>query len=319
MPRTALPQGQLAAALAVVLDDPAGMPEGCNVHLFPDGAFASDDGRPGKLTRGLLEHWRMDAAIAAALSATVSAQKPLLYDYDHDSANGGSSRAAGWIEALSYVPGKGLYARVAWTPVASEAINCKEYRYSSPYFYFDAKSGAVTRLVSVALTNTPALTDLSAVGLRITDPDLEKENNDMPQQRIIAGQEHDLGTAKALIASLTTERDAARTQLASLTAERDAAVQKLAGIEEAARQAALAKEKEERAALLETIPPALRGSLESMSLAALKDYTEKAVSLGLLKPQATGKDAPAAQLSQEEAVFCAKLGVTHEAFLKAKE
>ena len=153
------------AALVFALDAGAeGYPAGCNAHIFPDEAFRSDDGRPASLTAGELRDWQMNAAIAAALaSALANGGKPILYDYEHNSLYG-DSRAAGWIDRLEYVAGQGLFGHVEWTPDAAEDIAKKVYRYSSPFFSFDPKTGAITKLLSVALTNNPALGELGGHG-----------------------------------------------------------------------------------------------------------------------------------------------------------
>ncbi|HML56528.1 MAG TPA: phage protease [Solidesulfovibrio magneticus] len=159
------------AALAVALatsPESGTLPEGMNVQLFPDGDFTARDGRPGSLKGCSAKAWRLDADIAAALIARVEAREtPLFLDYEHHTLTakdaGHKAVAAGWIEALAYVPGRGLFARVAWTEAAREHIRADEYRYISPLFTFDPESGAVLTLVNAALTNNPALDGMAAV------------------------------------------------------------------------------------------------------------------------------------------------------------
>lgn len=159
------------AALAVALatsPESGTLPEGMNVQLFPDGDFSARDGRPGSLKGCSAKAWRLDADIAAALIARVEAREtPLFLDYEHHTLTakdaGHKAVAAGWIEALVYVPGQGLFARVAWTEAAREHIRADEYRYISPLFTFDPESGAVLTLVNAALTNNPALDGMAAV------------------------------------------------------------------------------------------------------------------------------------------------------------
>ncbi|QAZ67038.1 phage protease [Solidesulfovibrio carbinolicus] len=159
------------AALAVALAptaDAASLPDGMNVQLFPDGDFDARDGRPGSLKGCTTKAWRFDADIAAALIArTNTRETPLFIDYEHHTLTakdaGHKAVAAGWIEALAYVPGRGLFARVAWTDAARAHIRADEYRYISPLFTFDPESGAVLSLVNAALTNSPALDGMAAV------------------------------------------------------------------------------------------------------------------------------------------------------------
>jgi phage I-like protein len=294
------------------MDDPAKLPEGFNAHVFPDGEFAAEDGRPANMTGCRAKAWRLDAAVGAKLAAMASASAPILYDYEHNSATGKGSRAAGWIDKLAYVPGKGLFAHVEWTPQAADAIAKKEYRFSSPYFSFDAKTGAISRLYSVALTNTPALSHLSAVGLQ------RQPTEDTPMD-------------DDKIAALTIERDTLKTQLTTLTAERDSLKTQAAALEaekvaaalEAEKKAAAALEAEKEALLTaaaEKLTPPLRESLKGLSVDALKTALAALPASPLTDQQTDGKEGAknAAQLTAEEKAMCARLGVSAEDFLKAK-
>ncbi len=159
----------LSGGVALSVSHPD-MPEGMNAQLFPDGAFAARDGRPASLTGGKLTAWRMDADIAAPVSALVDAREtPLPVDYEHQllltKTNGKPAPASGWISAVAYEPGRGLFAAVSWTAKAREHISADEYRYISPVFRFDQATGAVLEILSVALTNNPALDGMDAVAL----------------------------------------------------------------------------------------------------------------------------------------------------------
>ncbi|GAB6124320.1 phage protease [Humidesulfovibrio idahonensis] len=164
--------GGVALAVGVSAED---MPPGMNAQLFPDGSFAARDGRPATTTEGALTAWRMDADIAAAVSAKVEAREtPLPVDYEHQlilaKTNGKPAPASGWVEAVAYVPGRGLFAAVSWTARAREHISSDEYRYISPVFRFDKDTGAVLEILSVALTNNPALDGMDAVALAALFP-----------------------------------------------------------------------------------------------------------------------------------------------------
>ncbi len=157
------------AALAVqLISNVSSLPDGMNVQLFPDGDFDARDGRPGRLKGCSAKAWRLDADIADALIARANTREtPLFIDYEHHTLTakdaGHKAVAAGWIEALAYVPGRGLFARVAWTDAARAHILADEYRYISPLFTFDPETGAVLSLVNAALTNNPALDGMAAV------------------------------------------------------------------------------------------------------------------------------------------------------------
>lgn len=170
------------AALAMPLsggvagrDAASDMPPGMNAQLFPDGEFAARDGRPARLADGSLTAWRMSAAIAAPLAAQVADRAtPLAVDYEHQlilaRQNGQPAPASGWVDRVAYFPGRGLYAAVKWTAKAAGLISADEYRYISPVFRFNPDTGAVLQLLSVALTNNPALDGMDAVALAALFP-----------------------------------------------------------------------------------------------------------------------------------------------------
>lgn len=120
-----------------------------------------------------LTQWRLDAVSAAqviAARATEAGTAGFVIDYEHQTLNTGKNGqpapAAGWFKGLEWREGQGLFmAQIDWTERARSMIAGREYRYLSPVFGFDAQTGAVTYIHSVALTNNPALiglTDLAA-------------------------------------------------------------------------------------------------------------------------------------------------------------
>lgn len=325
------------AALVFSLTDTGNYPEGCNAHITPDGAFRSDDGRPASMTGGTLLDWQMNAAIAATLIADLeSSGKPILYDYEHNSM-WGDSRAAGWIVKLVYVAGRGLFGKVEWTPDAAEDIAKKVYRYSSPLFSFDAKTGAVTKLFSVALTNNPALGDLGSVDLArraalAAMPIGALANQFLTTAGGVPGN-HQSGESMTpeQLAALTAERDGLKTnlaamtaQVAALTAERDDLKNKVDAVEKAQAAAALAAEKTKHADLLQAaltdgrLVPAQKAWAEKQPLAALTEFLDASGPLPLTQKQADGGATGGHGLSQAELAMCSKMGVSPEDFKKAK-
>ncbi|MCL2162346.1 MAG: phage protease [Betaproteobacteria bacterium] len=304
------------AALTLELVPAEGDAVPTDAHLLHPGPFRANDGRPRDVPA-----WMLDSAIAAAVVARASQKSgDTLVDYEHQSLhaelNGQPVPAAGWFRDLEWRDGKGLYAvGIRWTDRARELIAAREYRYISAVFGYSPQTGEVLEIVSVALTNTPALDGLDALVAA-------RKNNSNPNPK-----ENHMADEAREIAALTKERDGLKTEVAALkttvetlTSERDDARSKLADIEAKAAEAALAVEKVERDSLLEKVPPALKESVGNLSMAALREYVEKAEPLGLLTKQADDKPAPTvAALTKEEAALCEKLGVSHEAFLKAKE
>lgn len=74
----------------------------------------------------------------------------------HRAPNGEEAPAAAWIQRIE-VRGGALWGHVKWTPRGEQQVANKEYRYLSPVFDYDPKTGRIARLVSAGLTNTPNL------------------------------------------------------------------------------------------------------------------------------------------------------------------
>lgn len=100
----------------------------------------------------------------------------LAVDYHHASVLAAQGRldrapAAGWIEQMELrAEGAELWGRVMWTGEAAASIAAGEFRHVSPVLRFGAQDRVtgepVPMLVhSLALTNTPFLTELEALGL----------------------------------------------------------------------------------------------------------------------------------------------------------
>ncbi|MHA1572465.1 MAG: phage protease [Alphaproteobacteria bacterium] len=101
-----------------------------------------------------------DKAAALVLAAfSEHGQDKLPIDFDHlmvaESKSIEGASAAGW-----FVPevrnGALMATSVQWTPRAERMIRDREFRFLSPAFYYDDKSGRINELINVALTNLPA-------------------------------------------------------------------------------------------------------------------------------------------------------------------
>lgn len=120
------------------------------VHLLPEGKITGRDGR------------RWDVADPGALVLAFAANgADLPIDFEHQNDNPeakarGPIPAAGWIKDVRLKPG-GVWGRVEWTAAAREMIAAKQYRYLSPTFYFEPKTGIVTRLKGAGLVHNPNL------------------------------------------------------------------------------------------------------------------------------------------------------------------
>jgi phage I-like protein len=159
------PQGiPSVAALSVELGADAAGHAPKEFRLLPLGRFRAADGsgRPHHIPEG----WLLDAASAARLAAQSNARASRrVIDYEHQTLlaadNGKPAPAAGWFGQLEARP-DGLYAvDVEWTPAAAAMIAAREYRYISPVFDFDPKTGRVLSIAIAALTNHPGLDGLT--------------------------------------------------------------------------------------------------------------------------------------------------------------
>lgn len=146
-----------SCAFALPLPSAVATGDTVRVQFTPAGDFAPTDGRTMSPS-----HWRIDRAIAAKVVARFAARKnPAVLDYEHQTlhkeANGKPAPAAGWITALTWLDGVGLFGEVKLTDRARDAIARGEYRFVSPVFGYDKASGEVLDLRMAGLTNDPAI------------------------------------------------------------------------------------------------------------------------------------------------------------------
>ncbi len=139
------------------------------VQLLPLGTFSGRDGRgPYRVQSGAVA-----ARIVSASAAYAGTTKPVI-DYDHQTdfavPKGGTAPAAGWIAAME-VRADGVWGRVEWTDRARQAIASREFRYLSPVFDYDQKTGDIRRILRAGLTNSPNLnlTALASTGAAMQD------------------------------------------------------------------------------------------------------------------------------------------------------
>ena len=324
---------------ARVLTD-AGGPAPGRIQLFPMGEFSARDGRPGTLKGVKVNAWKLDAALAAVIARWQQRETPLVVDYEHQTMNavenGKPAPAAGWIESLEVEP-DGLYATVKWTEAARAFIKADEYRYISPVFTFDPKTGAVLELKSAALTNYPALDGLDAVAARTED--------DSPMKKeTLEALRHFFGLA-AVVAALKAQGDG-RTLTAMLAVAKEAdpdpaqyvpAAMLTAAQEKNAALAAKVKELEGSGTLAALtaeidaaladgrLPKACEGWAKTTAKTnpeAIKSYIASAVPVAALKGTQTGgtspSGAPVAALTDEELYACNQLGLSNADFIAAK-
>ncbi|SNR22911.1 hypothetical protein EYF88_02750 [Paracoccus sediminis] len=125
------------------------------VQLIPAGPrILGRDGRRWKLSD--------PAAVAAAFNASI--QKPHI-DIEHSTQirapKGEPAPAVGWFEEIESRDGS-IWGRMDWTEEGRVAVASRAYRYLSPAFRHDPRSGEVLAIVSAGLTNNPNL-DMAAL------------------------------------------------------------------------------------------------------------------------------------------------------------
>lgn len=145
------------------------LPDGANtleIQLTPAGEFQPSDGRELPVRA-----WRIDQAIATRVIERFQARaNPAVVDYEHQTlhkeANGQPAPAAAWIRALQWREGSGLWATVDLTARAAELIRGGEYKFVSPVFAFDGKTGELLAIHMAAFTNNPAIDGMEPLALR---------------------------------------------------------------------------------------------------------------------------------------------------------
>ncbi|WP_439640074.1 phage protease [Nevskia sp.] len=139
----ALPAGATAEAA------PARIP----VIPAPDaqGRIVGADGR----------QWRLSRPAQVAASAT----RPIPIDENHSTQlaapAGQAAPAFGWVSGLAVDADGGISGPADWNPRGLNAYANRDYRYLSPVIEFDAATGEIVGVRSVALTNNPNFPSLA--------------------------------------------------------------------------------------------------------------------------------------------------------------
>jgi phage I-like protein len=278
------------------------------VHLIPAGTFWGRDGRGP---------YRLD--VQAVLDAFRAHGADLPVDYEHQSLSAGDKAgpvpAAGWIQDLE-ARDDGLWARVSWTPTARQLLAAKEYRYLSPVFRHD-KQGRVVALEGAGLTHMPNLYLRAAA--RQEDPmdltPLAEALGIDPSADIETIVAH----AKQLRDAATRTPDPAEWVPMS---QHQAVAEELAKL-----QAEIAAEKAEAAVTAAMRAGKLAPAMKDWALSyASKDpegfasWADKApVILSPESERVAHASTPADQLTEEDRIACALLGISEAGFAAHKK
>jgi phage I-like protein len=181
---------------------PAGSPPKW-IHLVPAGTFTGRDGRGPYTVRNA------QTVIDATKKRAGTTDLPLDYDHQTETAkqSAGTAIAAGWIKDYE-ARADGIWGQVEWTPRAQAALQAREYRYLSPVFLYDGKTGDVSALMSAALTNTPNL-NLTALASQAAG-----DGETLSRIRALLGLAE--GTTSADIVGAVTELTGLHTAMQSL-------------------------------------------------------------------------------------------------------
>jgi len=329
--------------------------EGAAIQLFPAGAFSARDGRPADVDAG---HWYIDGQVATRVLASAGARATdLVIDYEHQTLacaeNGKPAPAAGWIKgaALEWREGQGLFATAPeWTENAAAYIKAREYRYLSPVFTYDTRTGAVLELLHVGLTNNPALDGMASLPalaaarfeLAIPAAPSAQENQRVNRDQLIEAlglssdaSDEDIQTALTALKANASKADDLQQSLAALKTVRKPDPAKFAPIE------VVESLKQDIAALKATqvegeVGQLVKAGLEDGRLlpaqeewardlgkkdvAALKTYLEKTPAIAALKGQQTNRHQTASpskvdELDAEALAVCKAMGVSPEDYL----
>lgn len=327
--------------------------EGAGIQLFPAGAFKARDGRPADVEAG---HWFIDAQIAASVLAKASARATdLVIDYEHQTLNseknGQPAPAAGWIKgaALEWREGLGLFATAPeWTERGAAFIKAREYRYLSPVFIYDTRTGAVLELLHVALTNNPALDGLAslpalaAARFQLADPAAPsaEENHSVNREQLIAllglasdASDEDIQNALTTVKGNADKLPEIQAQLAAAKAQTPdpAKYVPAAMVEDLKKDIVALKASQTGREVDELVQAGLADGrllpaqekwareLGGKDTAALKTYLDNTPAIAALKGQQTqGKQpAPATveELSEEALAACRAMGTDPKDYL----
>lgn len=193
LPRRTLPLSRVALATSVAVaalcvELASGTEAPTEFRLFPAGEFSAVDGRPVECPAWVM----LDEDGERLVAEAAARQSDYLIDYDHQTLraekNGQPAIASGWFRAMEWRPGDGLYLTgVNWTALAAQRIADKEFRYVSPVFSYDKKTGRVLRIAHAALTNNPGidgLTDLAALAAELFPADQSADQSILKEKQM---------------------------------------------------------------------------------------------------------------------------------------
>ena len=295
--------------------------------IIPAGTFDAPNGS----LRGQ-GPWTLSDTDGTALVDLLNNGTDIVVDYEHQTImsaqNGQPAPAAGWLLAggFSWVPDVGVVANnIRWTTDAAEMIQEGEYRFLSPVFSY-TDQGVPTLLMSVALTNTPALTTLQELAIaktnrgfympdqQVTAPTVTAPEPTPPAQQVAAAP---LPAAQhPMIAALTNQVTLLGAENARLREEQAALQRQLTdSAKNSLITAALSAGK---------LMPGMEPWANSMSIEDLSSYLSNAKPIAALTslqtkglPPKTGNPTES-DLSEDEVAICKQLNIKPERYAQQR-
>lgn len=173
------PSLQIALATALCFELGTDVPEWVEV-LPPGPTIGGRDGR----------QWTYDANQVIAETVAHTQGTDLPFDYNHatelKAPKGEKAEASGWAREYRVNERGAVEARVEWTKEARNAIESKEYRYISPVFAYDDRTGRIARFSSFALVNKPNLLTKALNSEQAAFLSQQPEESDMALAAILA-------------------------------------------------------------------------------------------------------------------------------------
>jgi phage I-like protein len=309
----------------LLLEAKGGAPEWFCV--LPRGEVRLADGRPSFQVT--------PAALQAVMEDYRRRGNDLVIDYEHQTMEGIEAPAAGWIKELD-PRDDGLWARVEWTDKALGYIEKKEYRYFSPVVALN-KERVVTALLHAALTNFPAIANLTPLAARMQADRIAWEETMVEGLRSILGVATD-AEIPVVVERLRRENSAwqglglgetpeqAQGAVLALRQAQEQFItvqEQLLALQNAAASQA-AKDAVEAALVAGKLTPAQRDwalKYAADSPEGFRSYVEQAPKVVPLQEKLpAGNDKPAdSVLAAEETAICRAMGIDSEQFAATKK
>ena len=318
---------QLAIA-ALTLPIVPGQPQ----VIIPCGTFTAPNGS----LKGQ-GPWMLNDTDGQALVDRANAGTDIVVDYEHQTIqsaqNGQPAPAAGWLLAGGFVwqPDVGVVATdIRWTTSAADMIQEGEYRFISPVFSY-SPDGIPQTLMSVALTNTPALTTLQELSIAaannrgfITMPlPTGTVNTAIPEQAppqvepiaapTIPVHQAALSQSAQAFATITNQLTASNAEVIRLRTENELFQRQITdGAKSSMITAALSRGQ---------LMPGMEQWAMSMTIEGLSEYIAKSTPIAALTSTQTKGVAPKtaepgpSDMNADEIAICAQLNIPHASFI----